>query len=134
GKEWKIDFLYDPLTDNKPFRMRFKDCTVGHWEFYGEAGDEHEEIADVIGFDFCSNEAGKFVVLHTDCFEVIIHYGTLEVAKDWYFNDKGSYTPLMNAQPQTGRRPRELSERQINELLRRRNAQDQRDPFATDPD
>ena len=83
GKEWKIDFLYDPLTDNKPFRMRFKDCTVGHWEFYGEAGDEHEEIADVIGFDFCSNEAGKFVVLHTDCFEVIIHYGTLEVDKDW---------------------------------------------------
>ena len=83
GKEWNIGFIYNPHIDKKPFHIRFKDCTVGHWEFYGESGDERAEIADVIGFDFHSDQHGKSVVLHTDLFEVIIYYGTLEVEKDW---------------------------------------------------
>lgn len=83
GKEWNIGFIYEPLTDKKPFRIRFKDCIVGHWEFYGETGDERDEVADVIGFDFGVDQQGKLAVLNTDLFEVIIHYGALEIEKDW---------------------------------------------------
>lgn len=83
GTEQIIHFIYNPSVEDKPFRIIFKDCTRSHWEYYGEADDERDETADVIGFDFHRDQNGQAVILHTDLFEVIIHYGSLEVVKDW---------------------------------------------------
>lgn len=82
GKEYAISFLYNPLTLDKPFRITFKDCTHYQWDTTGSEIDERDENADVIGFDFRLDEHGKVAILHTDLFEVIIHYGSLEVEKD----------------------------------------------------
>jgi hypothetical protein len=83
GPEQIVHFIYSPDVEDKSFRIIFKHCPKLHWEYYGEEDEEQDEIADVIGFDFHSDQYDKSVVLHTDLFEVIIHYGTLEVEKNW---------------------------------------------------
>jgi hypothetical protein len=83
GTEQIVHFIYSPHVENKPFRINFKDCTKFHWEYYGEEEDARDEIADVIGFDFHLDQDVKTAIVHTDLFEIIIHYGSLEVQKDW---------------------------------------------------
>lgn len=63
--------------------VTFRDCTVCRWEYYGLEGDEQNESTDVIGFYFRFDGQVKIACLTTSLFEVIIHYGTLEVDKDW---------------------------------------------------
>lgn len=83
GKERSVGFVYNPHSSNRPFRLLFKDCSICHWEYYGSEGDERDDIADVIGFEIGLDQHRKPAILTTDLFEVIIHYGTLEVEKNW---------------------------------------------------
>jgi hypothetical protein len=83
GKERLVDFLYNPLTQDKPFRIIFKDCASYQWASTGSEIDERDVNADVIGFEIGLDQHHRPAVLTTDLFEVIIHYGTLEVEKDW---------------------------------------------------
>lgn len=83
GNERSVGFIYNPHTVDKPFRIIFRDCTVCHWTYYGSEGDEHDTVADVIGFEIGLDQHRKPAVLTTDLFEISIHYGSLEVVKDW---------------------------------------------------
>jgi hypothetical protein len=83
GTEQIVHFVYNPHVEDKSFRIIFKNCTRFHWEYYGEEDDERDETADVIGFDFRLDQHGQAAILHTDLFEISIHYGSLEAVKDW---------------------------------------------------
>jgi hypothetical protein len=83
GTERIVHFIYNPHIEDKSFRITFRSCTRFYWAYYGDEADERDENADVIGFDFRLDEHGKAAILTTDLFEVIIHYGSLEVEKDW---------------------------------------------------
>jgi hypothetical protein len=83
GKEYVVHFLYNPLTQDKPFHILFKDCSSYRWDTVGSEIDERDVNADVIGFGIGLDQHRQPAVLTTDLFEISIHYGSLVVEKDW---------------------------------------------------
>ena len=82
-KEYVVHFLYNPLTQDKPFHILFKDCSSYRWDTVGSEIDERDVNADVIGFGIGLDQHRQPAVLTTDLFEISIHYGSLVVEKDW---------------------------------------------------
>jgi hypothetical protein len=39
--------------------------------------------ADVIDFQIKKDERGEYAYFHTDIFEILIYYGSINIEKDW---------------------------------------------------
>jgi len=83
GKELEVHFRYNPHTDDKPFTLRFKDCSSIHWEEVGSEIDEENTVADVIGSKIGEKGHQKPAIITTDLFTLIVTYGELILDKNW---------------------------------------------------
>ncbi len=82
GKCVVIECLYDPEIP-RPFQLIFDDCQSLNWELLNPDGDEHDDMADVIGVSLGQSLQQKKAVIHTDIFELSISYGNLGINNSW---------------------------------------------------
>lgn len=83
GSEVVVHAVYDPLNpQNINFQMIFKHCRAITWDTLGNEYDERDLEADVVGFDVDAQGLEQRAVIHTDLFEIIIHYHEFVVQKN----------------------------------------------------
>lgn len=81
GETILIDCVYNP-TKRLNYRIVLSKCYKIEW-FMTDSDSVNDIEADVIDFQIEKDKEGEYAYFHTDIFDILIHYGSIKIEKDW---------------------------------------------------